>query len=333
MKCWLRSTGEPATDNPYAQWVHSQQESYRATGIQRLLSETAPGEYAIAPSEQDLKATPWRLAVSVRARQRNLEADLHAVRRVSMDGPHESDQFTPIRFAFINKLSKDDQLQLAFDAVVLSNLLSSGVNHGIIIHGTDRATRKINTSPLVGEVRKRIAQIEALLSSPAPPDLVLNRHCAECEFQVRCRQEAMAKDDLSLLSGMTEKERDRHRNKGIFTVTQLSYTFRPRRTPKRAKNPAKPQYLALQALAIRESTVYFHGAPVLPHPETQVYLDIEGLPDCNLYYLVGALIVSNGHAAFHSFWADTRSEFKSIFENLFGYKSSNGHKRIIQFSD
>jgi CRISPR/Cas system-associated exonuclease Cas4 (RecB family) len=163
VKCWLRSAGEPATDNPYAQWIHSQRESYRASGIQRLLSETVPGEYAIAPSEQDLKATRWSLAVSVRARRRNLEADLHAVRRVSMEGHYKSDRFVPIRFAFINKLGKDDQLQLAFDAVVLSNLLSSEVNHGIIIHGTDGATRKINTSVLAGEVRKRIAQIERLL--------------------------------------------------------------------------------------------------------------------------------------------------------------------------
>src|SRR5215831_17498491 len=44
IKCWLKSVGDHATDNPYAQWVHSQHESYRATGIQRLLSKTAQGE-------------------------------------------------------------------------------------------------------------------------------------------------------------------------------------------------------------------------------------------------------------------------------------------------
>jgi hypothetical protein len=86
------------------------------------------------------------LAISFRARRLNLEADLHAVRRLSTEGQHKSDQFIPIRFAFNNKLGKDDQLQLAFDAVVLSNLLSSGVNHGVIIHGTGHAARKINTS-------------------------------------------------------------------------------------------------------------------------------------------------------------------------------------------
>lgn len=40
-------------------------------------------------------------------------------------------------------------------------------------------------------------------SGPAP-DLVLNRHCAECEFQSRCRKLAVEKDDLSLLAGMSD---------------------------------------------------------------------------------------------------------------------------------
>lgn len=144
----------------------------------------------ISPSEHNLKATHWRLAVNFRARRPNLEAHLHAVQRVSMKGQHEVDQFIPIRFVFTNKLGRDDQLQLAFDRLVLSNLLSREVNLGIIIYGTAHAICKINISPLEGDVRRRIAEIEALLSSPAPPDLVLNRRCAECEFQARCRQEA-----------------------------------------------------------------------------------------------------------------------------------------------
>jgi predicted RecB family nuclease len=44
-----------------------------------------------------------------------------------------------------------------------------------------------------------------LISSSEPPDLVLNRHCAECEVQTRCRQKAFDKNDLSLLGTMIEK--------------------------------------------------------------------------------------------------------------------------------
>jgi len=78
-----------------------------------------------------------------------------------------------------------------------------------------------------------------MLSPDRAPDLVLNRYCGECEFRIRCRQKAVEKDDLSLLAGMREKERKKFNNKGIFTVTQLSYTFRPRRRPKRLGTSGK----------------------------------------------------------------------------------------------
>ena len=49
--------------------------------------------------------------------------------------------------------------------------------------------------------------MSAMLAGGSPPDLILNRHCGECEFRDGCRQKALEKDDLSLLGGMTEKER------------------------------------------------------------------------------------------------------------------------------
>jgi hypothetical protein len=85
-------------------------------------------------------------------------------------------------------------------------------------------------------------KIGVLISRSSPPDLVLNRHCAECEFQTRCHKKAIDKDELSLLGSMTERERTDFNSKGIFTVTQLSFTFRPRRRPKELKDkPEKPR--------------------------------------------------------------------------------------------
>jgi hypothetical protein len=86
------------------------------------------------------------------------------------------------------------------------------------------------------EVEGLTDKIGDLISSPSPPDLLLNRHCPECEFQARGHQKAIDKDDLSLLGNMAKDERTDFHNKGIFTVTQLSFTFRPRRRPKGRKD-------------------------------------------------------------------------------------------------
>ncbi len=316
-KCWLRAAGESSADNSYAAWVKEQNDAYRTTEIVRLTGEFANNEVAHAPAVESITAGNWRLASSVMVRaQMNswvLESELHAIERVPADDQGKQADFIPIRFFFTNKLGNKDKMMLGFDVFVLSEALGREISVGKIVHGDDSVTLRAKISALVGEVKKRINRIASLLSSPSPPELVLIRHCAECEFQSRCRQKAKEVDDLSLLSGMSEKERARHRSKGIFTVTQLSYTFRPRRTPRRAKNPAKPHHFALQALAILENTIYIHGTPELPECKSRVYLDIEGLPDRGFYYLIGALIVTEERETFHSFWADTESDQSTIF--------------------
>jgi len=336
-KCWLRATGEPSAGNTYPEWVKAQNDSYRTAETERLIAESPNNGVARSPAMENVMAAKWRLASSVAVQAQTnccvLESELHAMERVPAEHQGKPAEFIPIRFVFTNKLGTDDKLLLGFDMFVLSKSLGREIGTGKIIHGDDSAILRANTSSLSGEVRTRIEKIAALLSSPSPPELVLNRHCVECEFRVRCRQKATETDDLSLLSGMSEKERARHRSKGIFTVTQLSYTFRPRRTPKRAKKPAQPHHFALQALAIRENTVYIHGTPTLPECQSRVYLDIEGLPDRGFYYLIGALIVTEERDTFRSFWADTESDQAAIFLQFAEAISELPDLRVFHFGD
>ena len=343
-KCQLRSLGEIGTGNEYAEWVRGQDESYQREAV-RKLQETVPEteRAAMPPATENLKAAKWRLAVDlvaqtpdrsadshVREFQPNeeprelgaprseqlLESRLHAVERVPSEGRGKPAQFVPIRFVFRNKLTKDDRLLLAFDAWVLSQVLGREVSLGKIIHGDDHATLKVKTSALTSEVRKRLDKVAGLLSNPAPPDLVLNRHCAECEFQARCRQKALEQDDLSLLAHMSEKERKKFRSKGIFTVTQLSYTFRPRRRPKRMRDKREQYHHSLKALAIREKKIHIVGSPELKIEGTPVYLDVEGLPDRDFYYLIGLRIGNGESAVQHSLWADTVADEGKIWREF-----------------
>jgi len=154
-----------------------------------------------------LKPAAWHLGIDLAVQSQELQCFCHAVEQIPSAGRGRTAQFVPIRFLFRNKLSRDDKVLLAFDARVLSEVLSRAVGLGKIVHGENYVTLKVKTSALASDVRKVTDKIGTLLASPSPPDLVLNRHCAECEFQNRCRQKGIEKDDLSLLSGMAEKER------------------------------------------------------------------------------------------------------------------------------
>ena len=316
-KCWLRSQGEPGEGNGYAAWTQSQNEIYRSEGIRRLIEGVPQNERIIAPPVSDSpRSAKWRLAVDLLTQAQSLESRMHAVERVPSEGRGKPAQFIPIHFVFTNKLAKDAKLLLAFDALVFSKVLGREVCLARIIHGDDHATLKVKTSGLMGEVRNRVEKMRALLSNSSPPDLVLNRHCAECEFQARCRQKAMEKDDLSLLANMTEKERKKYHGKGIFTVTQLSYTFRPRRRPRRMRDKRERYHHSLKALAIREKKIHIVGSPELKIEGTPVYLDVEGLPDRDFYYLIGLRIGNGESAVQHSLWADTVEDEGKIWREF-----------------
>jgi predicted RecB family nuclease len=207
-KCWLRAHGERSTENTYAEWTRLKSESYCEDGRKHVLAMFPENSRAIAPLiSTNAKDLTWRVAADVRLQTNVLETRLQAVERMPAEGRAKLAQLIPYRFQFNNKLAKNDRLSLAFDALVLSEAIGCEAGFGKVIHGDGCATSKVKLSSLVSTVRKEVAGLVALLANDSPPELVLNRHCGQCEFQSRCRTRATEKDDLSLLSGISEKER------------------------------------------------------------------------------------------------------------------------------
>jgi predicted RecB family nuclease len=317
-KCYLRSTGQAGAENAYAEWVRAENDAYQGKAAKRVIeSSVADTEGPVAsPAAKDLKTSAWRLAVDLHVEAGTIESWIHAVERLPPQERCQPAQFIPIRFTFFNKLTKDDRLLVAFDALTLSEVLGRDVSLGKIIHGDKHASVKVKIPHLLPQARKISQKIAALLASASPPDLILNRHCEECEFRGRCRQRALEKDDLSLLGGMSAKEHQKFRGKGLFTVTQLSYTFRPRRRPKRQRDKRERYHHALKALAFREKKIHIIGSPEFKIEGTPVYLDVEGLPDRDFYYLIGLRIGGGEATVQHSLWANTIEEEGKIWREF-----------------
>ncbi len=161
-------------------------------------------------------------------------------------------KFIPVRFVHLNKLSRSNKMTAVFDAIVLSRVAGQPITVAKVIHGDAWTTMKARVAAQYSRAYEDLRKDESSFGSASPPDLVLNRHCPECEFRDRCRKRAIEKDDLSLLTGLTDKERARLNRRGIFTVNQLSHTFRPRRRPKRLAAQPERYHHSLRALALRE---------------------------------------------------------------------------------
>jgi len=331
-KCWLRSRTEPTAGNAYAEWARAQNEIYFQDGIKRLLVSLPESIRATGPPiPKNVKDVTWCLAVNARWTTSSMESTLQAVQRIPSKAHGRPAQFIPYRFEFANKLAKEHKLLLAFDALLLSEAVGREVNVGKIVHGNRHATLKVKTPALVSEVRKRIKHITTLLTGNLPPDLVLNRHCGQCEFKTRCSTQARGKDELSLLSGISEKDRKRLHSKGIFTVTQLSYTFRPRRRRRESRGKQEKHHHSLRALAIRENKIHAVGIPDLKLEGSPVFLDVEGLPDRDFYYLIGIRIQAAEGSVQHSFWADDAKEEELIWNDFLGVLSEITNPHLIHY--
>jgi hypothetical protein len=183
-KCFLRSCGEAGTGNAYAAWLQTKNNAFRIEGTKRLVAGVAPDKCAIGPQAmENPKPAQWHLGMDFAVQSQNFQCSCHAVQQIPSAGRRRTAQFVPIRFLFRNKLNRDDKLLLAFDARVLSEVVSRGVGLGKIVHGENYATLKVKTSALASDVRKLTDKIGTLLASPSPPELVLTDTAPSASFK------------------------------------------------------------------------------------------------------------------------------------------------------
>jgi predicted RecB family nuclease len=226
----------------------------------------------------------------------------------SLLGEHS---YEPTIFVGTHQIDSDQKLELIFVGYVLGQIQGKPPAIGRIIS----AELKSHTVSLDSGYKILTSILQNLreliqADSSEPPSLVLNRHCSSCQFQHLCQTQAEKEDNLSLLSHATKKVLKHYEKKGIFTVKQLSYLYKPRRRNKRVKKaPLRLHKLELQALAIRTNKIYLHELPQLTRKPIELFLDIEGIPDQKYEYLIGLLVYDETNSCKHySFWADARED-------------------------
>lgn len=239
--------------------------------------------------------------------------------------------YTPILFHDGRAVRQPQKQLLEVYAAVLQRLQGRTPNAGIVHYRGDAAAR-VRLSPDAVAMQSVLQELKKMQEGDTPA-LRLNDHCQICEFRQQCHTQAVKEDNISLLRGISDTEISRLRSKGIFTVNQLSYTFRSRRIPKRAKMPATPHHFALQALAIREGKVFVHGSPTLRCPGTRVYLDIEGTPDTRSYYLIGLMTVVEHAQTYHAFWADDETSEVRLFLEFLDELDRAGRYSLMHYGN
>jgi predicted RecB family nuclease len=317
VKGHLRLSGAQGPNVDYDFLVREEDERVHLKAITRLLTR-----HQDAVVERKLLVTPLQLKFGASL---ILEALLHNSRVVlDFDGLERAAgastlgdfHYVPVLFFGVEHIRQAHRDLLGFFGEFLGDIQGRQPNSGLMVHGRDATVTKSPLACGARRIKRLLAEIQDASQSETAPPLTLNDHCPLCEFQDRCRAQATANDDLSLLRGMSRNEIRQQNGKGIFTVTQFSYTYRPRRRNRRVKTQAFPRFFALQALAIREKKVFVRGPLSLPLPKTSIFLDIEGIPDRRFHYLAGLAVIDKGNETRYSFWADQEADQVAMFSAL-----------------
>ncbi|MGI0084189.1 MAG: TM0106 family RecB-like putative nuclease, partial [Nitrososphaerales archaeon] len=301
-KSQLVSERADGIESEFGEWERRLQEDYKEAASAGLRCSLEANEWYIGtPPAERLNERRYRLIFDYAVAEPDVHARLHLLELERSPALVRRWSYIPTRFIPREKLTTSDRLLLAFDAFAFSRVTGKLPAAGKIIHGHRYSTVRVPLGKLLEKVRRVVEKMASEQAESATSPVILNRHCAECQFQARCRQIAREKDDLSLLATISNKERKKYHEKGIFTVTQLSYAFRARR---RLAPGVTKHFPALKALAIREKKIHVLGTPTLGRCETPVYLDVEGDSDRDFYYLIGMRTGSAAASAQYSFWAD-----------------------------
>jgi predicted RecB family nuclease len=217
-----------------------------------------------------------------------------------------------------HRISNEQKLAMAFAGYLLGRLQHTPPVRGRLI-ALDGTSHTVTLDQSAEDLRPFLDPLQAWTTGapPAPPPVILNKHCPLCPFQRSCQAQAEQEDNLSLLDGVTARVMRQYAKKGIFTVTQLSYLFKPRKPRKRSRRPPPATHkLELQALAIREHKTYLQELPAVSRQPVELFLDIEGVPDRQSYYLIGLLVCQADTTVHYAFWADTAQDERHIWQQF-----------------
>ena len=248
-----------------------------------------------------------------------------------------SHDYIPVLYSAWNKSDRADDLLVSFGALAIGQATGTKIPAtGKVIYGEGYRSKTVRIADHLPKTRQVIEEAASVCHDTKPPQLVLNKHCPTCDFQLRCRSLAVERDDLSLLGAMTEKERVKCREKGISSITQLSYGYRPRR--RRRIKPATSDWSPpvkhdhkLKALAIKKAQTHVVGSPSLSIDGTPVFMDVEGMPDRDFYYLVGLRYEMQGAQVERSFWADGPEGERDIWWECLRVLKEIDNPRIVHF--
>lgn len=220
----------------------------------------------------------------------------------------------PLIFSTSMTVKVPDRICASYIGWVLTQIRGKPIKKAVVIC-LDGCARSIKLNPeKTHQILNTLTEWNS--SKPERPPIIIGKHCPLCGFETNCISEAKRKDSLGLLGNMTPKILKKYNSKGIFSINQLSYIYKPRRRSRYLKDSSPRHRYELQALAIRTKKIY--TCDVIPPitSDFEIYIDIETFPENSFHYLIGVLISYENFQNYIPLWANEIKDEREIWQKF-----------------
>ena len=238
----LKLAGESGTQSDYEAMTTAAGRASREAALARLVARFGEGDACrgVAVTAATLKQGAPLLADAT-LEDEGLSLRFDALKRADGASKLGDHHYLPVLHNHGDKVGRTRKLLLAVLGLVLARVQGLRPAVGLVARGPEGRLGKVRLdAKLYRQAEQVLDEVKRLQAGRRAAAADAQRPLPECEFRQRCHEQAVQEDNLSLLRGMGEKEVKGLTRKGIFTLTQLAHTFRPRRKGKRAEQKTAP---------------------------------------------------------------------------------------------
>lgn len=266
------------------------------------------------PFSSDRLLGKANLITNVTLNTGNLEVTHVHLKKCDLESKLGNYSYEPLLFSASTALTKHDRILASYIDHVLSQIQSASNSKAtIVLINGDMKRIKVSPSifiPILDAIQEWIA------SKPDSPPIVFNKHCPLCQFEDLCLSTAKQEDSISLLANMPLTVQKRYEAKGIFTIKQLSYLYKPRRRRRRYIDRKPIDKYELQALALKTGMIYTDKLIEPSSAGVEIFVDIESFPENRFHYLIGTLISTPESDHYFPLWANSANDEKDIWQDF-----------------
>lgn len=239
--------------------------------------------------------------------------------------------YEPVEIRTARRVKAPYRLQVAFYGHLLAGVQGSWPETGHVILG-DGMRRSFPFRYLRPHYDRVLERLERIYAGETAPIHISSR-CQQCSWQGVCLPQARLDGNLSLVNGLNRRQVQAFEQRGVGSIGELAGLDPDVVAPWLEASRAQAEALILQARSLHTDEAVWRTRPALPHARREIFFDIEGDPDHDVFYLFGCLLRTPGGEVHHAFLAESPQDEGRIFRACLEYLEAHADAPVYHYHD